>query len=143
MNAFVLALFGALCWGIAPLFGKVGLRGLNPLDGIVARTVITVLFVIGLALATGFINRVEAIPGKRWFFLATEAFLATFAGDIAYYGALKKGEIGQTAVIMAAAPLFTLWVGWYFLGEQLSPMKLIGAGLIIIGLVLIGFNSWN
>ncbi|HEX7713963.1 MAG TPA: EamA family transporter [Bacillota bacterium] len=143
MNAFLLALFGALCWGLAPLFGKVGLRGLNPLDGIVARTMITVLFIIGLAFASGFIHRVGTIPAKRWFLLAAEAFLATFAGDIAYYGAIKKGEIGQTAIIMAAAPLFTLWVGWYFLGEQLSPMKLVGAGLIIIGLILIGFKSWN
>ncbi len=141
MAAFLLALFGALCWGLAPLFGKVGLRGLNPLDGLVARTMITVLFVAGLALANGFIWRMETIPGRRWVFLAAEAFLATFAGDLAYYAAIKKGEIGQTALVLAASPLITYWAGWYFLGESLSLLKLIGAAFIIIGVILVGFHS--
>lgn len=141
MSAFFMALFGALCWGLAPLFGKVGLRGINSLDGLVARTMITVLFVTGLALASGFIFRMGAIPARRWLFLATEAFLATFAGDLAYYAAMKKGDIGQTALILSASPLITFWAGWYFLGESLSPLKLIGAALIIIGVILVGFHS--
>ncbi len=141
MNAFFIALFGALCWGVAPLFGKVGLRGVNSLDGLVARTMITVLFVSGLALANGFIFRIGTIPARRWFFLAVEAFLATFAGDLAYYAAMKKGDIGQTALILSASPLITFWAGWYFLGEAISPLKLIGAALIIIGVILVGFHS--
>jgi transporter family protein len=140
LNAFLVALFGAICWGIAPMFGKVGLRGLNSLDGLIARTMITVLFVAGLAFSNGFIGRINTIPIRRWYFLAAEAFLATFAGDLAYYAAIKKGEIGETALILAASPLVTLWIGWYFLGESLSPLKLIGAALIIIGVVLVGFN---
>jgi bacterial/archaeal transporter family protein len=141
LAAFWLALFGALCWGLAPLFGKVGLRGLNSLDGLVARTMITVLLVTGLALVNGFVWRMGAIPGRCWLFLAAEAFLATFAGDLAYYSAIKKGEIGQTALILAASPLITYWAGWYFLGESLSPLKLVGAAFIIIGVILVGFHS--
>lgn len=141
MNAFLIALFGAFCWGLAPLFGKVGLRGLSSLDGLVARTMITVLFVAGLAIANGFIGRIGSIPLRRWLFLAGEAFLATFAGDLAYYAAIKKGEIGQTALVLAASPLITFWIGWYFLGETITPLKLIGAALIIIGVILVGFHS--
>lgn len=141
MNAFFIALFGALCWGLAPLFGKAGLRGINSLDGLVARTMITILFVAGLAFANGFIFRMGAIPARRWLFLAAEAFLATFAGDLAYYAAIKKGDIGQTALILSASPLITFWAGWYFFGESISPLKLIGAALIIIGVILVGFHS--
>ena len=137
MNVFVIALFGALCWGIAPIFGKVGLRGINPMDGLAARTMITVMFIAGWILISGGFNRIALIPARCWHFLAVEAFLATFAGDMAYYAAIKKGDIGQTAIILATSPIITLWTGWFFLGEIVSPLQLAGAGLIIIGLILI------
>lgn len=140
MDAVIFALLGAICWGIAPLFGKVGLRGINPMDGLVARTIITVFLVTGIFIQRGGLASLRIIPGRRWFYLAIEAFLATFAGDLAYYIALKKGMIGQTALIMASAPLITVWAGWFFLNEVLSPVKLFGAALIIIGVVLIGFH---
>ena len=139
MNAYILAILGAICWGVAPLFGKVGLRGINPLDGLAARTVITVALVFGLTIGRGGLERLTTIPSRRWWFLAAEAFLATFAGDLAYYGAIKKGAISQTALILAISPLITIGVGWYFLGEILSLPQLIGAALIIVGLVLVGF----
>lgn len=141
MQAVFIALFGAICWGIAPMFGKVGLRGVHPLDGLAARTLITVIFVGGWVFASGSIGRITAIPTRRWYFLAAEAFLATFAGDLAYYAAIKKGDIGQSASILATSPLITLWAGWYFLGETMTPLKLIGAALIIVGVVLLSFNS--
>lgn len=141
LNAFLVALFGAICWGIAPMFGKAGLRGLNTLDGLIARTILTVLFVAGLAFSNGFIARINTIPLRHWYFLAAEAFFATVAGDLAYYAAIKKGEIGQTSLILAASPVITIWAGWYFFGETLSPLQLIGAALIIIGVVLVGFNQ--
>jgi bacterial/archaeal transporter family protein len=141
MNAFLVALFGAVCWGLAPLFGKVGLRGVNPIDGIVARTAITVLFVGGWALASGSFSRLNTIPSKRWCYLAAEAFLATFAGDLAYYASIKRGDIGQTSLVLASSPLVTMCVGWYFLGESLTLSKMVGAALIIIGVVLVGFKT--
>lgn len=140
MDAIIFALAGAICWGIAPLFGKVGLRGINPMDGLVARTIITVLLVTGVFIRRGGLAQLTIIPGRRWFYLAIEAFLATFAGDLAYYFALKKGAIGQTALIMASAPLISVWAGWFFLDEVFSPVKLVGAALIIIGVVLVGFH---
>ncbi len=141
MNTFIIALFGAVCWGLAPLFGKVGLRGVNPMDGIVARTIITVLFVGGWAVASGSFSRLSMIPTKRWFYLAIEAFFATFAGDLAYYASIKRGDIGQTSLVFASSPLITMWVGWYFLGESLSLPKVVGAALITIGVVLVGFKT--
>ncbi|HBF39409.1 MAG TPA: transporter [Firmicutes bacterium] len=141
MNAFLIALFGAVCWGLAPLFGKVGLRGVNPIDGIVARTAITVLFVGGWAAANGSFSRLSAIPTKRWMYLAIEAFFATFAGDLAYYASIKRGDIGQTSLVLASSPLITMWVGWYFLGESLTFSKIAGAAFIIIGVILVGFKT--
>ncbi len=141
MSPIVFALVGAICWGIAPLFGKVGLRGIHPMDGLVARTIVTTLLVAGVFIQRGGVLKLSVIPSRHWCYLAVEAFLATFLGDLGYYVALKKGAIGQTSLIMASAPLITVWAGWYFLNEVLSPVKIAGAALIIIGVVLVGFND--
>lgn len=140
MRSFVEALFSAVCWGIAPAFGKAGLRGIHPLDGIAARTLITAILIGILTLAGGGFSRLKTIPASGWSFLALESFFATFAGDIAYYAAIKRGEIGLTALILATSPLFTLWMGCYFFGENLSLTKIIGAAFIVIGVILIGVN---
>lgn len=139
LNPFWMALVGAICWGMAPLFGKVGLRGVNPMVGLVARTMITAVFVLGLACRNGCGSSLMQIPGKRWFYLAIEAFLATFAGDLAYYAAIKYGAIGKTSLVLAVSPLITLAVGWLFLNEVLSSLQIIGAALVIMGLVLVNF----
>lgn len=140
MYPFILALFAAVCWGIAPLFGKVGLRGIYPLNGLAARTLLTVCFVWGWFLASGNVKSITTISLRSWLCLAIEAFLATFAGDLAYYAAIKYGRIGQTALVLAASPVITLWIGYTILGENITSVKLLGAVLIVVGVLLIGIN---
>lgn len=141
MYAFLLALYAAFCWGLAPLFGKVGLRGVNPADALAARTLVTVCFVWGWFIARGDWGKIATISPRGWFFLSLEAFFATFAGDLAYYAAIKFGDIGQTGLVLAASPLVTLCVGSWFLQEQLTAHKLLGAALIVVGIILVGFDA--
>jgi len=138
---FLLALISAICWGIAPAFGKIGLRGIHPMDGLAARTLITVFLVGTWASFSGSIWRIPTISARAWWFLALEAFFATFAGDLAYYAAIKWGNIGETAIILSVSPLITLWIGWWFMGENMSFTKIVGALCVIVGLILIGYNS--
>lgn len=140
MFSFFLALFAAICWGIAPFFGKIGLRGIPPMDGLAARTLITVCFVWGWFLASGNVKSLSEISLYGWLCLALEAFFATFIGDLAYYAAIKYGKIGQTALLLAASPIVTLWIGYTFLNEQISMVKLLGALFIISGVILVGLT---
>lgn len=109
--------------------------------GLGARTLITVIMVEAWVLARGGISQMGAIPGRRWWYLAAEAFFATFIGDLAYYGAIKWGEISMAGLVLAASPLVTLWAGWYFLNEQMSPLKVVGALFIITGVILVGIQA--
>lgn len=140
MYTYFVALFGALCWGIAPLFGKMGLRGVNTVDGLAARTIITAVLVAILVLTCGNVERMGTIPLRSWVFLALEAFLATFAGDIAYYVAIKHGDIGRASVVLASSPIITVLIGWIFLGEALSVLKVTGAMLVVVGVILVGLE---
>ena len=141
--AFWLAIFGALCWGLAPAFGKAGLREVTPISGLAARTLITVFLVWGGFLIIGGFQGVmdlKTISLRGWLALGIEAFLATIAGDLAYFAAIKYGEIGETALVLAASPLVTLWFGWYFYNEGVTLIKIIGGSLILLGVILVGVS---
>lgn len=137
MSPIALALLGALCWGIAPVFGKLGLEKLNPVDGLAARTLVTLLFVAVWLAGSGRISRIISISGTEWAYLGAEAFFAALAGDLAYYAALKWGTAGVTAVALSLSPLITLWLSSVLLKESFTLIQVAGSLLVMIGMALV------
>jgi transporter family protein len=132
-----LALFGMICWGIAPVFAKAALKGIDPAAGLVLRTIFAASVVSGWVLLSGNFSNVSKIPAGTWWLIGTEALLATLVGDLAYYAALKKGDVSLVTIIMSSSPLITILCSVLFLGEQISLLRLIGAGLVIAGIIMI------
>ncbi len=140
MIVFWLSIFGMICWGIAPIFAKLGLKDLDPSVGLIIRTLTASCFIIGFMGFKGFnviINQCKAISFKTWIFITIEALLATLIGDLAYYAAIKKGSVSIVATIMASSPLVTMLLSTIVLGEDISISKVIGAVLIIIGIRIV------
>lgn len=134
---FLLALFGMICWGLAPIFAKLGLSGVNPLAGLVLRTYISAAILTGWVLCNGTLTHVKAIPPQSWLLIGIEGILATLIGDLAYYAALKYGEVSFVTLVMSCSPLVSITTAVLFLGEQLTLTRLIGAFLIVGGIGLI------
>lgn len=134
---FWLAIFGMICWGIAPIFAKVGLTNVNPLAGLALRTMIAAGLVTSWVGFTGTFAQLKSVSLNSWVLIGIEAVLATLIGDLAYYAAIKKGEVSMVTVIMASSPLVTMLCATIFLGEHITAWRAIGASLIIIGIILI------
>lgn len=79
----------------------------------------------------------KSVSFITWVFITIEALLATFIGDLAYYAAIKKGDISVVTVIMSSSPLVTMLVAIIFLGEQITMIRIVGAGLVVVGIMLI------
>lgn len=137
MQGTMLAVFAAICWGIAPIAAKVALRSVSPVLGMGVRSAIAAAMVTAWLLTTGSYRQAGSLGTRPMFFLALEAVLATVVGDAAYFYALKHGQAGQVSLIMASSPLVTLAVAALLLGEPLTWPKWLGAVLIISGLFLI------
>lgn len=131
------ALFGMLCWGLAPLFGKLGLGGVNPVTALSLRTMIAATLVLGWLIGTRGYSEFAHIPPLFWLFIAIEAILATLVGDLAYFVALKNGNINSVTLIMACSPVVTVLLSYLFMGEVVSLRQLVGAAFITLGLALI------
>lgn len=132
-----LALFGMICWGIAPVFAKAALKEINPAAGLVLRTIFAANVVSCWVILSGSFSNVSKIPVGTWWLIGTEALLATLVGDLAYYAALKKGDVSLVTIIMSSSPLITILCSVLFLGEQMTLIRVIGAGLVIVGIILI------
>ncbi len=133
----LLSLFGMICWGIAPVFAKAALKNTDPVAGLVLRTIFAASVVSGWVIISGNFSKVSSIPANTWWLIGIEALLATLVGDLAYYAALKKGDVSLVTIIMSSSPLITILCSVLFLGEQITLMRLIGATLVIAGIILI------
>lgn len=140
MWTVLVALFGALCWGIAPIFGKMGLARVDPIAGLCLRTLIASGIVAGWLLVSGGLRAMETVSSRAWLFIALEAVLATLVGDLAYYVALKCGGAAQVTLVMSTAPLFTLLIAVVYLQEATTWAQVIGAVLIVCGLFLVSLG---
>lgn len=107
------------------------------MDGLVARTSVTIGFLLVWVVSTGGLRRLKGINSTEWFYLGAEAFLATLAGDLAYYAALKWGKVSHAAVILSISPVITAWAAGIWLRERLSLIQMLGIALVAIGIVLV------
>ncbi|HHV62859.1 MAG TPA: EamA family transporter [Firmicutes bacterium] len=133
----LLALIGAICWGIAPIFGKLGLTRVDAMSALCVRTLMAGLMVVFWLFISGRVCVFRYVLPRSYFFIALEAILATLIGDLAYYAALKRGNAGPVMLIMSTSPLVTLAMAMIFLGEDPTWEQLVGGILIVCGLLLI------
>ncbi|HZJ57161.1 MAG TPA: EamA family transporter [Clostridia bacterium] len=133
----LIALFAMICWGIAPIFGKLGLSDLDPLVGLAYRTYLSTALLTGWMIRDNTFSKMAGVSLKSIIFLGIEGILATLVGDLAYYAAIKYGEISIVTLIMSCSPIISIIMAILIFDEQLTPVKFVGAGLIVIGLTLI------
>jgi len=136
LMVFILAFIGMICWGVAPLFVKLGLKDIDPLVGLAIRTAFTIIVISGVMLINGSIFKLGSIPPKTFLLLGAEALLATLIGDLAYFAAVKRGAVSLVTIIMSSSPLVTIICSIIFLGEQITIARVLGAGLIILGIII-------
>lgn len=134
------ALIGAFCLGLAPLFGKTAVAGVNPITAFTLRTVIAAVLVMAWFASSKGMQEFSSLPGSFWLIITVEAILAALLGDLAYFYALKQGNINEVSLIMSCAPLFTITLSYFCMGEVVTRNQLVGALFITIGLV---FISWD
>lgn len=136
----VYALFGVLCLGLAPLFGKTALNSVSPLTAFALRTIIAAALVLGWMISSRAFTELQGLPTSFWLIITIEAVLAAILGDMAYFYALESGSIHEVSVIMSCAPLITIIVGHFIYHEMVTIYQVVGAALITTGLVIISLD---
>jgi bacterial/archaeal transporter family protein len=136
----VWALLSAVFAALTAIFAKVGVEGVNSDLATLIRTVIVLIALSAILLATGQLSHPGAISSRSWLFLLLSG-LGTGASWLCYFRALKLGPATLVAPIDKLSVVLVALFGAGFLGERPSLNGWIGIALISAGAVLIVLKS--
>lgn len=131
----VFAFLSMLCWGVTPLLVKVGLKDISPHVGLAIGSAVTTIILFGWMTADGGLSKLGQISSPALTFLIIEAIIASFLGDLCYFIAIKNGQVSTVATILSCSPLVTVILCAVFLNETLTITKMIGAVMVVVGIV--------
>jgi transporter family protein len=135
MNWFGWALLSAFFAALTALLGKVGVAEMNPNLATAIRTVVILLFTWGIVFFTGSRADWAATTPRAWFFLVASG-LATGLSWLCYFRALKLGEVAKVAPVDKLSVAMAIVLAMLFLGERLKAQEAIGAGMIVLGVIV-------
>ncbi|MFD1981935.1 EamA family transporter [Mesorhizobium newzealandense] len=134
------ALLSAAFAALTAIFAKVGIENINSDFATFIRTIIILVVLAAILLASGQFQSPATISGKTWLFLALSG-LATGASWLCYFRALKIGNAAQVAPIDKLSVVLVAVFGAIFLGERLSGANWLGVALIAAGAVLVAYRG--
>ncbi len=129
---WIYALLSALFASLTAIFAKVGITGVNSNLATAIRTIIILFVAWGIVLAKNEQKGLGTLTKHNLIFLVISG-LATGLSWIFYFKALQIGKVSQVAPVDKLSVALTIILSVVFLGEALSWKTAIGAGLIIIG----------
>ena len=136
MRDYILyALLAAFFASLVPIFGKLGLKDVNPTLATAVRAVIMAVFLVGVALASGSTGVAE-IDGRA-LLLITLSGLAGALSWLFYFMAIKNGRVPAVIAIDKTSVALAIFLSWLVLGSRINLKTALGAVLIVIGAILV------
>ena len=134
------ALLSATFAALTAIFAKVGIERVNSDFATLFRTIVILVVLAGIVVATGQWQSPASLKRRTVIFLVLSG-LATGASWLCYFRALKIGEAARVAPIDKLSVVLVAIFGVLFLGEKLSILNAVGIGLIALGAVLVAFGA--
>ena len=133
------ALLSAAFAALTAIFAKVGVANVNSDFATFIRTIVILISLALILLATGQFQSPASVSGRTYLFLVLSG-LATGASWFCYFRALKLGNAAQVAPIDKLSVVLVAVFGVLFLGERLSGPNWLGVALIAAGAVLVAYR---
>ena len=130
--AFLSAIFAAL----TAIFGKVGVADIPSSFATLLRTVVILVMIAGVVVASGSWQPLGSVSGRNYTFLVLSG-LAGGASWLCYYQALKIGPASGVAALDKTSVVMVATFAALLLGEHLGPRGWAGIGLVALGSVLV------
>jgi transporter family protein len=133
------AILSALFAALTAIFAKIGIENINSDFATFIRTIVILVTLAFILLATGQFQNPGSVSGRTYLFLLLSG-LATGASWICYFRALKIGEAAKVAPIDKLSVVLVAVFGVIFLGERLTTPNWLGVALIAAGAVLVAYR---
>ena len=134
------AVLSATFAAMTAIFAKAGVDHIDPDLATFIRTIVIVIVLAAILLATGKFQPLHAIPQQAWLYLLLSG-LATGASWLCYFRALKLGDAARVAPIDKLSVVLVAVFAAIFLGEHLSGPNWLGVVLIAGGAILVAYRG--
>jgi transporter family protein len=133
------AVLSAVFAALTAVFAKVGVENVNADFATFIRTIVILVTLAFILLATGQFQAPGSIASRSYLFLLLSG-LATGASWVCYFRALKIGDAAKVAPIDKLSVVLVAVFGVIFLGERLTAPNWLGVALIATGAILIAYR---
>ncbi|AFK05566.1 protein of unknown function DUF6 transmembrane (plasmid) [Emticicia oligotrophica DSM 17448] len=131
------AVISMLFAGLTSVIAKFGMKNLSSDVALSIRTTVVFSIVVANAfLLNNAFAEIKQAPKSNLIYLAISG-ITTSLSWIFYYRAMKEGQVSYVASIDKASIVVTLVLSFIILKEPITPKILIGAGLILLGMVVL------
>jgi transporter family protein len=134
------AVLSAVFAALTAIFAKIGVENVNSDLATFIRTIVVVVVLAGIILATGEWQPPASIAGRTYLFLLLSG-LGTGASWLCYFRALQLGDASRVAPIDKLSVVLVAAFGATFLGERLSPVNWLGVAAIAGGAILVAYRG--
>lgn len=122
--------------GFTSVIAKLGLTGISAELGLTIRTLFVCAFVLLFAAWAVPLHEMSTLSARNYWWLGLSG--VTTAGSwIFYYKALKMGDVATVALIDKGSVAVAMVLAWIILREVITLRMVVGAGLIVTGLLVI------
>ncbi len=130
------AVLSAIAAASTAIFAKIGIANIGSDFATMIRTVVVLVALVLIVIATGQWQPLSSVSGKTYLFLVLSG-LGTGASWLCYFRALKLGEASRVAPIDKLSVVFVAILAALFLGERLAAINWLGVALIAGGAILV------
>ena len=135
---WIYALLSAFFAALTAIFAKIGIKNVASDLATAIRTVVVLALAWTIALYKGSTTGLSTLSPTNWIFLLLSGG-ATGLSWIFYFKALQLGKVSQVAPVDKASMAIAIILSVIFLGEPLTLKMALGAGLIILGTLVLIF----
>jgi transporter family protein len=137
MNNWVMYAFTSMFFaGFTSVIAKKGLENISGDLGLIIRTCFVFIFVVIFGAIVVPKSDLSLIKPVNVLWLSISA-ATTALSWVFYYKAIKLGDVSTVALIDKGSVIVAVALAFLLLHEAITPPKLIGAALIIAGLIVI------
>jgi len=135
----IYALLAACTAALVSFFGKIGMEGIDSDLATSVRSIVQMLFVVGIALSLGLQRKIGTLHGKAMLMIV----LSGMAGGASWlfgFRALRLNQISKVAPLDKLSVPMAAILAVIFLGEPVGWKNWIGIALITAGAYLVAIK---
>jgi drug/metabolite transporter (DMT)-like permease len=132
----VFAALAATAWAVGAIFARIGMQHMGSTTGTFISLVSGFLLTLAIALALDF-DALFSVSLVTILWFAALGAIQFPIGRFLNYNGIRLAGVAPATAILGSSPLFAGVLALLFLGEQMTPMILVGILAVAAGLALV------